>query len=251
MEFFSMEDFKIEEHPKAQPISPNPWKARYALNYTQKPYKTTWVPLREVGSTRSKLGVAPVRKHFDGSDFPTLPVLHDPTTNALIGDSFDIALHLHKSSPSTPLFPPQSTALHRAFNAHVDQLISYKGGAALAGYFMPFDPVTAEADKAAQAARIPGIKSWSDLEIPLGSEIRKKMVNEFKEALGKELAVWYVRRDEGPFIEGATPIYADFIVGGWLRFMQGCLPEWEEMRQWHDGLWGKLWDALGEWRQVQ
>lgn len=86
--------------------------------------------------------------------------------------------------------------------------------------------------------------------MPIGSEARRKIVEDFKEALGSGLAVWFVNRDKGPFIEGAAPMYADFIVGGWLMFMRQCMPEWEEMRRWHEGLWGRLFDALEEWGQV-
>lgn len=235
--------------PKVAPCSPNPWKARFALNFTGQPYQTTWVPLKDIAHTRAKLGVPAVRKHPDGSDFPTLPILHDPARQALIGDSFDIALHLHKTFPSSPpLFPGQSIALHRAFNAHVDQLFSIHG-APLAGYFMPLDPKTAAEDKAEFARRM-GAKSWEEFHIPVGSEARHKAVKAFEDALGAGLAVWFVNRDEGPFIEGATPMYADFIVGGWLKFMKGCLPEWEAMKEWHGGLWGRLLDALEEWGQV-
>jgi glutathione S-transferase len=184
----------------------------YAFNYTRKPYKTNWVPFLQVGPTRRKLGVPSVRKHPDGSDFPTLPILQDPISNLLIGDSFDIALYLHNSSPSTPLFPPQTIALHRAFNAHVDNLFSFKGGALLAGYYQRFDPKTAADDKAEFVRRIPRLKRWEDLEVPVGSEARLKMLEDFKEALGSGLAIWLINRDKGPFMEGATPMFADFIV---------------------------------------
>lgn len=76
-----------------------------------------------------------------------------------------------------------------------------------------------------------------------------KIVADFKEALGSGLAVWFVNRDKGPFIEGATPMFADFIIGGWLMFMR-LAPEWEEMKTWHDGVWGRLSDALEEWGQI-
>ena len=47
------------------------------------------------------------------------------------------------------------------------------------------------------------------------------------------------------------PMYADFIVRGWLQFMRGCLPEWEELqRKWSDEKWGALLDALKEWEKV-
>ncbi|KAL8975140.1 MAG: hypothetical protein Q9197_000626 [Variospora fuerteventurae] len=262
--------------PVFHPCAPNPWKARYALNFSKTSYRTTWVPLPDVAATRTKLGVPAVRKHADGTDFLTLPILHDPSSptssssttqqqqqhqekGTLVGDSFDIALHLHNkpSSPDDggeggahpPLFPPNSLALHRAFNAHLDALFSESGGVQLVMSYIPFDPATAEATKAKMARRV-GVSRWEDLEVPPGSEQRKSMLAAFEAALGSGLAAWFVRRDEGPFLEGREPMYADMIIGGWLQFMRNCLPEWEEMRGWHGGLWGRLHDALEEWAQV-
>ena len=233
----------------------------YALNFTNTPYRTTWVAPLDVAATRQKLGVPAVRKYADGTDYPTLPILYDPTTTSstqqegtLVGDSFDIAIHLHNKQSSSPdggrplLFPPNSLALHRTFNAHVDALFSING-ALLAGYYMPLDPATAEASRAAFARRY-GLSRWEDLEIPLGSEERKKKLAVFEAALGSGLAVWFVRQDEGPFLEGRTPMYADLIVGGWLQMMRNCLPEWKELRAWHGGLWGRLHDALEQWAEV-
>lgn len=252
--------YDIASGPPVRPFAPNPWKARYALNFTKTPYSTNWVGLPDVAATRKKLGVPAVRKHADGTDFLTLPILYDPTTTSstqqegtFVGDSFDIAIHLHNKNPSSdggrpPLFPPNSIALHRAFNAHVDSLFTMNG-VVLAGYYMPFDPATAEATKADMVRRV-GVSRWEDLEIPPGSEKRKELLASFEAALGSGLAVWFVRRDEGPFLEGRTPMYADLIVGGWLQMMRNCLPEWEELREWHGGLWGKLHDALEEWAQV-
>ena len=114
---------------------------------------------------------------------------------------------------------------------------------------MPLDPATAEISRA-EAVRRAGVSRWEDFEIPQGSEERKKKLAAFEAALGSGLAAWFVRRDEGPFLEGRTPIYADMIVGGWLQFMRNCLPEWKELREWHGGLWGNLHDALQEWAEV-
>ena len=229
----------------------------YALNFTNTPYCTTWIPLPDVAATRKKLGIPACRKHADGTDFLTLPILYDPTTRqegTFVGDSFDIAIHLHNKQHSSPdggrppLFPPNSLALHRTFNAHVDALFTLNG-VVLAGYYMPLDPATADASRA-EYARLAGVSRWEDLEIPPGSEQRKEMLAAFEAALGSGLAAWFVRRDEGPFLEGGTPMYADLIVGGWLQMMRNCLPEWEQLRGWHGGLWGRLHDALEEWAQV-
>ncbi|KAH6637144.1 hypothetical protein F5144DRAFT_611756 [Chaetomium tenue] len=177
--------YDIGSGPSSFPFAPNPWKTRLALSFSSAPHTTTFIPLPSIPSTRAALHLPPNRKHPDGSAFPTLPIIHDHTTNTLLGDSFDIALHLHTHYPSTPpLFPPHTVALHRAFNAQVDAVFAAHG-APLVGYYMPFDPATAEQSKREMLAR---------LLLPEG--------------------------------------------------------EWEVVRGWNGGVWGRLADALEKWTSV-
>ncbi|KAH0438680.1 hypothetical protein CcaCcLH18_03112 [Colletotrichum camelliae] len=216
--------------PAAYPGSPNPWKTRYALNFAKVPYRTTWVPLNAVAETRNSLQLPANRKHMDGSDFPTLPIICDPcapTTGekeVVLGDTFEIALHLQKTylsspstSPSQQLFPADGSgtvALHRAFNKFADELFS-QYGAPLAGCYMPFDPQTEEADKKAMMDRFPGKTKWEEFEIPRGSDVRKKFLEDFEAALGTKLGPCFAAAGDdgkGPFMDGRkTPMYADFI----------------------------------------
>ncbi|KAG6295037.1 hypothetical protein E4U09_002384 [Claviceps aff. purpurea] len=113
-------------------FAPNPWKARFALNFKAVPYRTVWVSVPDIPTLRSEtLRMPPTRFYADGSPYATLPILHDPnaspspsTQNAdsdsdsgnhhpprgvLIGDSFDIATHLETQYPLSGtgrLFPP-------------------------------------------------------------------------------------------------------------------------------------------------
>lgn len=236
--------------------APLPALHSYALNFVGAPHVTQWVPLPEVGKTRASLGLAPCRTHPDGSPFPTLPIIHDHSVDGdgsgkgtLVGDSFDIALHLHAHygarTAQRALFPPGTTALHRAFNAYVDDIFSVYG-VALGAYWLPLDPATADVSRAEFMRRY-GLSSWEDLKIE--GEARAKKLAEFEAALGG-LAKCFERRDEGPFLEGRTPMYADLIVGAWLQFAKAILPEWETVRGWHGGLWGRLFDALEEFATV-
>jgi hypothetical protein len=250
------------------------------------PYRTIWVPLCEVAATRNSLQLPANHKHQNGSPFPTLPIIQDPLAVApaatttvtsdkavVIGDSFDIALHLQNTylsvSPNAEkrLFPGMErgvVALHRAFNMFVDEIFR-QYGAPLAGTYMPFDPRTAQSDKAAFEQRFPGNMKWDQFEIPQGSDPRKKMLFDFRTALDEKLAPCFqspgvvgpdgVARKpngDGPFMDGReSPMYADFIVGGWLQFLRGCLPEWPELRDsWSDGRWGKLFNALEVWASI-
>ncbi|KAK1462728.1 hypothetical protein CMEL01_13839 [Colletotrichum melonis] len=253
--------------PKAYPMAPNPWKTRFALNFAQVPYRTTWVPLNAVAETRNSLQLPANRRHDDGTDFPTLPIIRDPLASSsssgekkeiLVGDSFDIALHLQRTyltDKKHQLFQDgengsSTVSLHRIFNAFVDQVFS-QYGAPLGGFYMPLDPRTAEADRQSFLDRFPG-KKWEDLEIPPGSEVRKKMLADFETNLEAKLGPCFPVGGAGPFMDGReSPVYADFIVGGWLQFMRGCLPEWEPLRnEWSGGKWGRLFDALQEWTGV-
>ncbi|THU75114.1 hypothetical protein K435DRAFT_881599, partial [Dendrothele bispora CBS 962.96] len=222
----------------------------YALNFKGVHYKTEWVDLPDVPSVRKGLGVDPVRKHQDGSPFYTLPIIKDPSTGELVGDTFDIALYLDKTYPNSgpgPLFPPSTIGLHAAFNAQVDALFS--PFAILCGHGIRFNPETAEKSKA-EFLRRAGKENWDDLTVR--GEDRKRTLKAFEAELGN-LAKFYNLEKDGPFLAGTDATYADFIVGGWLRFVKETVPEseWEQVRTWHDGLWGNLHQALEKYAEAK
>ncbi|PGH10710.1 hypothetical protein AJ79_05301 [Helicocarpus griseus UAMH5409] len=252
--------------------SPNPWKTRMALNFKRVPYKTTWVPLPDVAKVRSSLKVPACRKFADGSDFFTLPIIEDPNTEALVGDSFDIAVYLQKTYPNSgagDLFPPQTLDYvfspdnpisiplsdipqsgfpeYAKFNVHIDA--AFSAHAQLSSQCFPFDPATAEISKA-EFARRAGATSWD--AFTLVGEERQKVKDSFRNTLGG-LAKLFQKDASGPFILGNRATYADIIVGGWLRMMRATLPgsEWEELGSWHDGLFGRLHDALEVYAEVK
>ncbi|KAJ5995283.1 hypothetical protein N7481_002260 [Penicillium waksmanii] len=258
--------YDIAMRPPAEKnaCSPNPWKARQALNFKGVPYTTTWVPLPEVANVRQKLQVPACRKFADGSDFYTLPIIEDPSTGTFVGDSYDIAVYLQKTYPDSgagDLFPqqkldytfkndtipvplsdiPQSGFPEYArFNVHVDALFSAFAQLTVACF--PFDPATAEISKAEMARRV-GVPSWD--VFALNGEAREKTKDGFRAALD-ELGKLFLEDASGPFILGSRVTHADFIVGGWLHMYNACLAddEWQELRSWYDGLFGKLYDAL-------
>lgn len=253
--------------------SPNPWKSRYALNFKNVSYVTTWVDLPAITNVRrDKVGVPAARKFADGTDFYTLPVLSDPTTKTNIGDSFDIAIHLQKAYPNSGagnLFPSQKldytfsgdTAFfaplskredsqfdeYSRFNTNVDAVFS--NHVLLMAYGMPLDPRTAEATKA-EFLRRSGLASWDDMTVR--GEARAKMIKSFHDELAG-LAKLFQREASGPFLLGTQASYADFIVGAWLRMAVVTLPteEWEEVRTWHGGVFGQLHDALQKYAEVK
>lgn len=61
------------------------------------------------------------------------------------------------------------------------------------------------------------------------------------------------REKTGPFLDGNGPVYADFIVGAWLKMMEAAMEEknWQRVRTWQGGLWGRVVDALSKWSEVK
>lgn len=258
--------YDIATRPPAKETccSPNPWKTRLALNFKGLPFSTTWVPLPDIANVRSSLKVPACRQFADGSDFYTLPIIEDPNTNARVGDSFDIAAYLQKTYPDSgagDLFPPQTLDFefshpallvplsawkdkefpeYARFNMNVDAAFTAHVQLTLQGF--PFDPANADAVKA-EFVRRAGVKSFDDFA--LVGEAREKTIESFRDTLGS-LAKLFLRDTTGPFLMGAKATYADLVVGAWLRMMRATLPqnEWEQVRSWHDGLFGQLHDAL-------
>ncbi|KAK3310808.1 uncharacterized protein B0T15DRAFT_482018 [Chaetomium strumarium] len=265
-------DIKMRPPVERHCCSPNPWKTRLALNFKGVPYSTSWVALPDIARVRSSLKVPACRKFADGSDYFTLPLIEDPATGLRVGDSFDIAVYLQKTYPDSgagDLFPAQTLDYAFArldgflvplsdcrdsefpeyawFNTNVDAAFSAHVQLAVQGF--PFDPATAEATKA-EFVRRAGVSSWEDFA--LVGEAREKVKDSFRNMLGG-LARLFSRDASGPFLLGARASYADFIVGAWLRMMCVTLPEseWEEVRSWHDGIFGQLHDALGVYAEVK
>lgn len=252
--------------------SPNPWKSRYALNFKGVPYSTLWVDLQDIPKVRRAVGMPASRKFADGTDYYTLPMLSDSSTSSILGDSFDIAVHLQKTYPNSgagDLFPPQTLdyvfshdlALliplsecnerefgdYARFNTNVDA--AFSAHVPLMVHGLPFNPATAEAIRA-EFVRRAGVASWDDLTP--GDEEREKLKSSFCDMLGG-LSELFTRQKSGPFLLGEQASYADLIVGGWLQMMRMTLPEteWEEVKSWHGGIFGRLHNALEKYAQVE
>ncbi|KAK4187020.1 hypothetical protein QBC35DRAFT_499843 [Podospora australis] len=269
---------------EANTAAPNPWKARYALNFKGVPYHTKWVQMPDITRVRKSLGVPPCRKFADGKDFYTLPILTDSSTGAKIGDSFDIAHYLqttYADSGAGDLFPPMPEGrLHYQLSGLMASLVplsdrsdseihadyakfqhnvdwAFSLHAQLVSDGMRFDTELQDAIHA-EFARRAGVASFEALTVK-GDEARGKLLASLRDTL-RDLALLFqsdkesTRGEEGgekrgPFLLGDQPSHADFIVGGWLRMLSKTLPEkeWEEeVRVWYGGLFGRLHDVLQE-----
>ncbi|WPG98797.1 Hypothetical protein R9X50_00159300 [Acrodontium crateriforme] len=253
-------------------FAPNPWKTRLALNLKGIPYRTEWIDMPDIHDVREKLGVPANRTHADGTPYHTLPVIHDPSTNAIVGDTFEIALYLDKQYPDRPtLIQPSAIGLTAAFNAQIDGIFTKY--VTLANQ-MPFDPAIAEKIGAIFAKRA-GAASLKDMQITSGAQREEQMVA-FEAALGElSKAYWHTggttdyfwkatdpkqaqrppenRKQAGPFLDGDHPTYADCIVGAWLKMLEASMPseDWARVRLWQGGLWARIVDGLGNLSEIK
>lgn len=230
------------------------------------------MPLPDVSSVRGALNIPASRTFADGTPYHTLPVISDPATGRIVGDSFEIAMYLQEQYPSSgagDLFPVQELdfvfgqnlelhapiaetkaaeghiAAYVKFNTNVDAAFTAHTQLMLEGF--PFDPATAEECKAIFSRRVGA--PWETLGV--SEEKRGELLGAFEEALSG-LASLYKKDASGPFLMGSKASYADFIVGGWLRMSRGMLPakEWEALKGWHNGVFGRLDEALEAFAQM-
>ncbi|PQE33487.1 glutathione s-transferase protein [Rutstroemia sp. NJR-2017a WRK4] len=263
--------YDISSPIQPRSYAPNPSKARLTLSFKRVPFKTTWVDIPDIANVRKSLNCPATRKFDDGSDFYTLPMLQDPASGRVVGDSFDIANYLEDTFPDSGgcLFPPDSTRTgldyesphkdtpfyaplttnqgskneaYAKFNVNVDA--TFSAHVMLVAHYMPFNPNTAEATKALFVKRA-HMNSWDDFSVQ--GEAREHLKTKFKEAL-TSLAQLFMVHETGPYLEGEQANYADLIVGGWLNMFSVTMPaeEWKDFRTWHGGVFARLHDALQE-----
>lgn len=263
--------YDIASNAPIRTFAPNPWKTRYALNHKKLPYTTKPTDMPDIASVREKLGVPANRTLPNGLPYHTLPLIHDQATNAFIGDTFEIALYLDKTYHQYPqLFRPGTTGLVAALNNRVDDL--FTKFVALSDN-MPFPEPSKEKINSIFASRF-GVSNLSDMS--LSASAREALFIGFENALGEFAkayahtggttdTVWCAtgtaeaqkqkqgREEVGPWLDGDEPVYADFVVGGWLAMAAECMPprDWERVRGWHGGLWGRVHDALGPLREMK
>lgn len=263
--------YDISSPIEPRSYAPNPSKSRLALSFKSVPFKTTWVDILDISDVRKGLDCPATRKFDDGSDYYTLPMLRDPASGSVIGDSFDIANYLEDTFPDSGgrLFPPNSTQTGLAyespnkdtaffapltsnqgskneayakFNMHVDA--TFSAYIVLVAQYMPFNPNTAEAAKALFVQRA-HLSSWDDLSVQ--GEAKEQLKAAFETAL-TSLAHLFKVHESGPYLEGKEANYADLIVGGWLNMLSSTMPveDWKDLRMWHSGVFACLHDALQE-----
>ncbi|KAK0184928.1 hypothetical protein F5146DRAFT_1005985 [Armillaria mellea] len=231
--------------PSKLPInawSPNTWKVRYALNYKGIPYHMEWVEYPNIKGLYKSFGIpASATKKDQVTPYYTLPVLHDPSTGAIISKSAAIVEYLEATYPDTPcLIPPRTRALHAAFIATFESQMK-----ALGPFSTPAVNVILSPRSQVFHRKMREESSGVTIEdMILREEHRTRY-------LGK-VDQWMTN---GPtFVMGETPTFADFTMSRWIFFLQICLgedsPEWKEVLSWHDGRWEKLLKSFEKYKVI-
>jgi hypothetical protein len=103
--------YDISSSLEPRSYAPNPSKARLTLSFKCVPFKTTWVDIIDIPEVRKGLNCPATRKLDDGSDYYTLPMLQDPASGKVLGDTFEIANYLEDTFRNSGgcLFPSNST----------------------------------------------------------------------------------------------------------------------------------------------
>ncbi|KZP19703.1 hypothetical protein FIBSPDRAFT_1045306 [Athelia psychrophila] len=220
--------------------SPNPWKARLALNIKGLPYKTVWVEFPDIERMCKEIGAKPTGTTQSGTPLYTLPVIRDDANNAVISDSFEIARYLDDQYPDTiPMFPKGSHALQAAFKEAHERV-------ALA-HFYPLMGLTTVRQMNAPSENYfrtkKGPPSGATFEeADLKGEARDEQWTKVRE--GHEIiAGWLSKNEGGQFVMGENVSFADTMLVAWLR-MIGVMygeesDEWKAVLSWQDGWWAR------------
>ncbi|KAJ7506937.1 hypothetical protein B0H11DRAFT_1973438 [Mycena galericulata] len=228
--------------------SPNLWKTRYALNFKGLPYKTVWIEYPEIEALCKEIGAAPTSKKADGRPHFTLPVIHDPSTGAVISDSGKIAEYLDTTYPDKPrLMPLGTTGFHRAFDAGAHPLI-----ASVYPYGLPASQARLNPSSAEYFRRTREVSWGKTLEnlTPKGEEDAVQW-KKLKDGFGT-LDEWIKANGEtSPYLMGDALCYADMWMAAYINWIKLVLPDrWEDVKSWHDGRWGKLLQEMEKYAAV-
>lgn len=181
----------------ARPFSPHCWKIAFALAHKGLAYESVPTPFTAV-------------KGVENGICGTVPVVRDG--DRVVGDSFDIAVYLEETYPDrSTLFGGEGGKAAARFVEKWSQTTvhPYLGAAALMDIHDRLDPADQAHFRATREARFG--KKLEDVPAE-----RDERLDSFRAKLEPLRAMLAVQ----PFIGGAAPLFADYIVAGafqWVR----------------------------------
>ncbi|KAJ7686862.1 hypothetical protein B0H17DRAFT_705483 [Mycena rosella] len=240
--------YDIASTVPGQAWSPNTTKARYALNFKGIPFKTVWVEHPDIEALCKKIGAKSTSA--TGLQY-TLPVIHDPSTGAVVSDSIEIAQYLDATYPSLPrLIPAGTAALHYAFtDAHaatLGPLYAY----ALPATLLILNPAGQDYFRRTREKLLFGGRRLEDVT-PTGDEhvvMWKKLQDGLDQVDG-----WISKNgSDSKYFMGEVMGYADITIGAYLRWAKVVLEKekWEDILSWNGGRWANLMRDLEKYETV-
>ncbi|KAE9396353.1 hypothetical protein BT96DRAFT_958228 [Gymnopus androsaceus JB14] len=236
--------------------SPFTWRTRYCLNYKGLPYRTEWVEYPDIEALCIKIGAAPTDVQDDGvTPEYTLPVIYDPTTGRAVSDSFDIAVYLDATYPSTPrVMHPGMQGIQTACASYANFQTARVRPFVIPAVFQKLPPGRSqEYFRRTREVTIgckledwtprgeDGVREWKAFERGL------MFVDKPYKRARKETG--------GRFICGEHPTFADFALAGVLQWCkEGFGPEseeWRDISSWEDRKWETFLNNLEMVAQVQ
>ncbi|KAF8854070.1 putative glutathione S-transferase [Acephala macrosclerotiorum] len=212
----------------------NPWKTRLVLNYKNLDYKTVWTEYPDIEATL-KDHVPP---NPEGQTPYTIPAMQF-SDGTYIMDSKAIATRLEKDHP-TPSLHLDSPILEDLARIGNNIMMPLQGIRMLGVYENVLPPRSKEYFGRTREARVGKpllqLKKETDVE-----EAWMEALPGIK-ALGEML-----KKNGGPFVEGDTPTYADFVIVGWLQFLKVIGEDLYQRLVKVDPAIGNLYDASRPW----
>jgi len=185
----------------------NPWKVRLVLNYKGIPYKTEWTEYPDLEPKFKEFGIPPNEAGFRY----TSPTVRLPDGTYLM-ESKKIVAALEKLYPTPPLY------LDSPYNARVDAFMP-RVHAALRPIFMPLVAKT-YLNPPSRDYFVASREKTVGMSLDKYAEGAEDAFNNAK-PLVKELGEMLRENPDGPFLQGKTPSYADFVLVGWITMLDG------------------------------
>ncbi|KAK5197446.1 hypothetical protein LTR99_007816 [Exophiala xenobiotica] len=185
----------------------NPWKTRLVLNYKSIPYKTEWTEYPDLKPKFEKFGIPP-NQTGAGAAYSS-PAIRMPD-GSYVMDSRRIVDALESLQPTPPLH------LDSPYQARIEDLTKQIVDS-IRPVFMPLVPkvfLNPTSRDYFVSTRTKALGMSLD-EYAKGADKGVQKAKPYIRELGELLR----ENNEGPFLQGKTPCYADMIVLGWLTML--------------------------------
>ena len=233
--------------PNKLPVSPFTTLVRYALNYKQLSFSTSWTDFANVKADALAAGAKPTSVLPDGTPRYTVPFIVDSTsgTPIVVSDSLAIVQYLDTTYPDPAhqlLEPsPRNLAVHSLGKIALETCV----GPLVVPMMLPriVEILTSEESKAILRGRLPpGFQ-----EVKVDSAEGKAIVDASKEKL-EGIAKTF---GEQKWFGGDKPAYVDFALLGYLHLIRHVNEDvWKALKEVDGGRFEKMVEAGAEWAKL-